>query len=354
MNNLEQSRDQKSGPREIEVKHSKYSSEFEFKLQPADAESQYSAAMTESAKGEEIDSENIQNSTRSSSGGEVEALASKLERAATLESWAATRSGSSASGSGRLYDTDLQEAANGGPSSESLQSPLPNFNRDKNDDQTYLVSEKKEEEVDRFALAHSKVRSIAIARSAKSSATKSYNFSRGPFASDLHQAEMPKNSLEDARLEPRKQWHFFTVSPDAPTNPVLYWTGHLFEEKNEKAINSMKFDLETAKGPYRLDLGDILYAPNVCQDGQGRWLLWGWLQERRKMGTYNYAGCLTVPRILSCTKDGRLIQAPSEEVALLRKEKCFEANDIALFPDAVFPIKDVKGVRLDIECTIER
>ena len=27
---------------------------------------------------------------------------------------------------------------------------------------------------------------------------------------------------------------------------------------------------EGAKGPYRLDLGDVLYAPNVCQDGKVR------------------------------------------------------------------------------------
>ena len=31
---------------------------------------------------------------------------------------------------------------------------------------------------------------------------------------------------------------------------------------------------------------------------QGRHILWGWLQERRKVGTYNYAGCLGVPRML--------------------------------------------------------
>ena len=36
--------------------------------------------------------------------------------------------------------------------------------------------------------------------------------------------------------------------------------------------------------------------------------MWGWLQERRKMGSYNYAGCLTLPRVLHCTEDGRLVQ----------------------------------------------
>jgi hypothetical protein len=31
---------------------------------------------------------------------------------------------------------------------------------------------------------------------------------------------------------------------------------------------------------------------------QGRHVLWGWLQERRKVGSYDYAGCLSVPRLL--------------------------------------------------------
>ena len=41
---------------------------------------------------------------------------------------------------------------------------------------------------------------------------------------------------------------------------------------------------------------------------QGRWLLWGWLQERRRAASYSYSGCLTLPRVLHCTDDGRLIQ----------------------------------------------
>lgn len=36
--------------------------------------------------------------------------------------------------------------------------------------------------------------------------------------------------------------------------------------------------------------------------------MWGWLQERRKVGSYSYAGCLTLPRVLHCTEDGRLVQ----------------------------------------------
>lgn len=53
--------------------------------------------------------------------------------------------------------------------------------------------------------------------------------------------------------------HFLCVSPDAPSNPVLYWLGN-FDHK------SSQFLLDKAKGPLRLDLGDILYAPNLMVD----------------------------------------------------------------------------------------
>ncbi len=55
--------------------------------------------------------------------------------------------------------------------------------------------------------------------------------------------------------------HFMCVSPDAPTNPVLYWLGN-FDAENTR------FLLESAMGPLRLDLGDTLYAPNLLEDHQ--------------------------------------------------------------------------------------
>ncbi len=52
-------------------------------------------------------------------------------------------------------------------------------------------------------------------------------------------------------------------------------------------------------GPHRLDLGDVLYAPNTLQTPDGRTLLLAWLQELRKGGGFDYAGCLSLPRELS-------------------------------------------------------
>ena len=46
-----------------------------------------------------------------------------------------------------------------------------------------------------------------------------------------------------------------------------------------------------AKGPYRLDLGDVLYAPNVCQDGQVGGRAGGWVRDGRAGGLGRLLGC---------------------------------------------------------------
>ena len=52
-------------------------------------------------------------------------------------------------------------------------------------------------------------------------------------------------------------------------------------------------------GPHLLDLGDVLYAPNCFQDAQGRSIMLAWLQELRQGGGFDYAGCVSLPRVLS-------------------------------------------------------
>jgi len=210
-----------------------------------------------------------------------------------------------------------------------------------------------DEGVDSFEALRAKVKPLNVSRAI---AEEEGGTNWGGFAHDAEDAD-------DAQDEEFKatDWHLFTVSPDAPTNPVLFWIGHMVlsppssPSTTSAALRCPKFDIANAHGPFKLDLGDILYAPNVCQDGRGRWLLWGWLQERRKVGSYAYAGCLTLPRILTVTSEGRLIQAPVPEVDKLRtKERKFSARRVALQPEMTFPIKYVRSERLDIQCSIER
>ncbi|KAK9821729.1 hypothetical protein WJX81_006531 [Elliptochloris bilobata] len=140
--------------------------------------------------------------------------------------------------------------------------------------------------------------------------------------------------------------HFLCVSPDAPTNPVLYWLGNFDAEKT-------RFLLDTARGPLRLDLGDLLYAPNLLRDDRGRHIMWGWLQERRKVGTYEYAGCLTVPRVLYL-RSNALIQEPVEEVLQLRRGECWRASGLQVYPEASTPLEGVAGSALDVTLVLER
>ncbi|GLC44182.1 Putative beta-Fructufuranosidase [Pleodorina starrii] len=96
----------------------------------------------------------------------------------------------------------------------------------------------------------------------------------------------------DYDATPSKPVHLFCISPDACTNPSYYWLGPYDPA-------TKRFDLDAAQGPFRLDLGDVLYAPNILHDdAKDRTLLWGWNQEKRKVGTYDYAGCLSLPRVL--------------------------------------------------------
>ena len=87
-----------------------------------------------------------------------------------------------------------------------------------------------------------------------------------PFSNGSTGKEEAKTSSSGQEEEPQYT-HFLCVSPDAPTNPVLFWLG------NFDAVNT-RFLLEGATGPHRLDLGDTLYAPNLLEDHQVRCPSW--------------------------------------------------------------------------------
>ena len=197
--------------------------------------------------------------------------------------------------------------------------------------------------------------------------------------------------------------HFLCISPDAPSNPVLYWLG------NFDPVTT-RFLLDKAKGSLRLDLGDILYAPNLMVDDkvrflsssllmittpvciisllshrachhlhahcylagclcqrqkeewridkverylQGRHVLWGWLQERRKVGSYDYAGCMSLPRLIYIRGD-RLIQEPVPEVAALRSSSPWQADNLTIFPEESLPLEGISGPAIEIQATFER
>lgn len=73
--------------------------------------------------------------------------------------------------------------------------------------------------------------------------------------------------------------------------------------------NDEQEELRFGAGPHLLDLGDCLYAPNCFRDAKGRNVMLAWLQELRKGGGFDYAGCISLPRIL--IYKGMLIGPPA-------------------------------------------
>ena len=86
---------------------------------------------------------------------------------------------------------------------------------------------------------------------------------------------------------------------------------------------------------------------------QGRHILWGWLQERRQVGTYDYAGCMSLPRLIYKRGD-RLIQEPVPEIAGLRRGEKWKADNLILYAEDPVPLEDVQGPALEIQATFER
>jgi hypothetical protein len=73
------------------------------------------------------------------------------------------------------------------------------------------------------------------------------------------------------------------------------------------------------------------------------------------MGSYNYAGCLTLPRVLHCTEDGRLVQAPIPELEALRQGPAWHQHSVRVPAEEAVPLRaPAAAFALDIELTIDR
>jgi len=65
------------------------------------------------------------------------------------------------------------------------------------------------------------------------------------------------------------------------------------------------------------------YAPRSNFDGQGRRILWGWVQERRpreETMKAGWSGCISLPRVLTLSSDHQLQIEVAPEIASLRQD----------------------------------
>ncbi|KAK9811292.1 hypothetical protein WJX72_001259 [[Myrmecia] bisecta] len=160
----------------------------------------------------------------------------------------------------------------------------------------------------------------------------------------------PPASFEEAQCaKPAEKFsHLLSLCPDAPINRPLYWLGNYKDDK---------FDMETADGPFPMDLGDVGYALNTLADPSGRTLLWSWLQEGAVRNTEydkNYSGCMSVVRELYI-QNNRLLQRPARELHALRVGCLMRDKDPQqLTADELLPVPDTRCPALDMELVMKR
>jgi beta-fructofuranosidase len=90
------------------------------------------------------------------------------------------------------------------------------------------------------------------------------------------------------------------------------------------------FDAETCRFHARtngfLDYGPNFYAPNTMQVPDGRRIVWGWVNGFP--GGRGWNGCLSLPRLLSLSRDGQLRQNPAPQLTKLRGKAVKFQNDV--------------------------
>jgi beta-fructofuranosidase len=131
------------------------------------------------------------------------------------------------------------------------------------------------------------------------------------------------------------QWVLFV----SPYGKVQYFVGD--------------FDAETCRFHARtngfLDYGPNFYAPNTMQVPDGRRLVWGWVNGFP--GGHGWNGCLTLPRLLSLSREGELRQTPAPQLSKLRG-KPVEWRNIRLASGGhtfILPNTNTFEIRADID-----
>ncbi len=100
-----------------------------------------------------------------------------------------------------------------------------------------------------------------------------------------------------------------------------------------------------------LDCGPNFYAPNTLQMPDGRRIVWGWINGFP--GGRGWNGCLSLPRVLSLSRDGQLQQSPAPQLKKLRG-KAVEWRNIPLEGDGnIFPLPGTNTLEIGLEMDLK-
>jgi beta-fructofuranosidase len=93
-----------------------------------------------------------------------------------------------------------------------------------------------------------------------------------------------------------------------------------------------------------LDYGPSFYAPNTMQIPDGRRMVWGWLNGFPPGRGWN--GCLSLPRQLSLSSMGDLLQSPAPQLAKLRGKPMSWRNIALKNNDAVLVLPETNTLEI--------
>ncbi len=150
--------------------------------------------------------------------------------------------------------------------------------------------------------------------------------------------------LPDAEARTAECPNFFKLGDEwvlfvSPYGKVQYFVG--------------EFDAETCRFRPRtrglLDHGPNFYAPNTMLVPDGRRLVWGWVNGF--LGGRGWNGCLSLPRELSFSRDGQLLQKPAPQLSKLRGDSVSWRNTRLGGENKSFPLP--AGNTLEIEAEID-
>ncbi|MTH53084.1 sucrose-6-phosphate hydrolase [Bacillus mangrovi] len=98
---------------------------------------------------------------------------------------------------------------------------------------------------------------------------------------------------------------------------------------------------------FELDKGHDFYAAQTFLDDTGRRILIAWMdmwEQEMPSQEDGWAGALTIPRVLSLDKEGRLLMHPVAELDSLRKEKTVSVKEYAIENELVIGSADMAEI----------
>ena len=96
------------------------------------------------------------------------------------------------------------------------------------------------------------------------------------------------------------------------------------------------------------------FAPESLLDARGRRIMWAWLFDRRAGGTRSesgWSGTMSLPRVLTLCKDGKLLMNPPKEIEKLRYHP-IEQTKLTVKADSELKLKGISGKSIELALEI--